>query len=41
MRKASHLIGILGLNEMVQAMTGFELHENAKAEGLGKACKGV
>lgn len=37
MRKASHLIGILGLNEMVQAMTGEELHESYKAESLGKA----
>ena len=37
MRKASHLIGILGLNEMLQAMTGFELHESPKAEELGLA----
>ena len=31
MRKASHLIGILGLNEMVQAMTGSQLHESEEA----------
>ncbi len=37
MRKASHLIGILGLNEMVQAMTGCQLHESEHAEQLGKA----
>ena len=37
MRKASHLIGILGLNEMVQAMTGKELHESEEAATLGRA----
>lgn len=37
MRKASHLIGILGLNEMVQAMTGKQLHESDEAAQLGKA----
>jgi len=37
MRKASHLIGILGLNEMVQAITGHQLHEGGHAEELGKA----
>ena len=37
MRKASHLIGILGLNEMVQAMTEEELHESDKAKQLGRA----
>jgi len=37
MRKASHLIGILGLNEMVQAMTGCQLHESEHAKQLGKA----
>ena len=37
MRKASHLIGILGLNEMVQAMTGAQLHESEEAETLGRA----
>ncbi|MEG1798961.1 MAG: anaerobic ribonucleoside-triphosphate reductase, partial [Synergistaceae bacterium] len=37
MRKASHLIGILGLNEMVQAVTGSQLHESEHAAELGKA----
>lgn len=37
MRKASHLIGILGLNEMVEAVTGSQLHESEQAEQLGKA----
>lgn len=37
MRKASHLIGILGLNETVQALTGAQLHETEEAEQLGKA----
>ena len=37
MRKASHLIGILGLNEMVQAMTGSQLHESEEAATLGRA----
>ncbi|HAH69706.1 MAG TPA: anaerobic ribonucleoside-triphosphate reductase, partial [Synergistaceae bacterium] len=37
MRKASHLIGILGLNEMVEAVTGSQLHESEHAEQLGKA----
>jgi anaerobic ribonucleoside-triphosphate reductase len=37
MRKASHLIGILGLNEAVQAITGCQLHESDEAEQLGKA----
>lgn len=37
MRKASHLIGILGLNEAVQALTGAQLHETEEAERLGRA----
>jgi ribonucleoside-triphosphate reductase len=37
MRKASHLIGILGLNEAVQAITGKQLHESDEAAQLGKA----
>lgn len=37
MRKASHLIGILGLNEAVQALVGAQLHETEEAERLGKA----
>lgn len=37
MRKASHLIGILGLNEAVQALTGAQLHETDEAAQLGKA----
>lgn len=37
MRKASHLIGILGLNETVQALTGAQLHETEEAEQLGRA----
>ena len=37
MRKASHLIGILGLNEMVQAMTGSQLHESEEAVTLASA----
>lgn len=37
MRKASHLIGILGLNETVQVLTGAQLHETEEAEQLGKA----
>ncbi|MEG1912738.1 MAG: hypothetical protein RR091_09645 [Cloacibacillus sp.] len=37
MRKASHLIGMLGLNEMVEAMTGSQLHESEEAEKLGRA----
>ncbi|MDL2297574.1 anaerobic ribonucleoside-triphosphate reductase [Synergistaceae bacterium OttesenSCG-928-D05] len=37
MRKASHLIGILGLNEAVQAITGDQLHESEAAAQLGKA----
>ena len=37
MRKASHLIGILGLNEMVEAVTGCQLHESEHAEQLGQA----
>lgn len=37
MRKASHLIGILGLNEMVQVITGDQLHESDRAEQLGLA----
>ncbi|MEG1641615.1 MAG: anaerobic ribonucleoside-triphosphate reductase [Synergistaceae bacterium] len=37
MRKASHLIGILGLNEMVEIMTGKQLHESEHAAELGKA----
>lgn len=36
-RKASHLIGILGLNEMVQAATGSQLHETDEAHQLGMA----
>jgi len=31
MRKASHLVGILGLNELAQGMTGHELHQDARA----------
>lgn len=37
MRKASHLIGILGLNEAVQVMTGSHLHETEEAGQLGRA----
>lgn len=37
MRKASHLIGILGLNELVEAVTGKQLHESEEAAQLGKA----
>jgi len=37
MRKASHLIGILGLNEAVQAITGEQLHESEEAAQLGRA----
>ena len=37
LRKASHLIGILGLNEMVQVATGKELHESEEAMKLGLA----
>lgn len=37
MRKASHLIGILGLNEMVEIITGKQLHESEYAAQLGKA----
>ncbi|MDO4988372.1 MAG: anaerobic ribonucleoside-triphosphate reductase [Synergistes sp.] len=35
--KASHLIGILGLNEAVQAMMGRQLHEDTEAAEFGKA----
>jgi len=35
MRRATHLIGLLGLNEMVQAHLGEELHESERAYGLG------
>lgn len=37
MSKASHLIGILGLNEMVEVMTEHQLHEGGHALELGKA----
>lgn len=37
MRKASHLIGVIGLNEVVQAMTGHQLHEGEDAAKLGRA----
>jgi ribonucleoside-triphosphate reductase len=35
MRRASHLIGMVGLNEMVQIHTGQELHESRKALKFG------
>ncbi len=35
MNRASYLIGLLGLNEMVQAHTGHELHESEDAFKLG------
>lgn len=34
-KKASHLIGMVGLNEMVKAFMGQELHESKKAFRLG------
>jgi ribonucleoside-triphosphate reductase len=37
MNKTSHLIGLLGLNETVQVLTGKELHEGPDAEELGLA----
>ncbi len=37
MDKTSHLIGLLGLNETVQVLTGKELHEGQDAEELGLA----
>jgi ribonucleoside-triphosphate reductase len=35
MKRASHLIGMVGLNEMVQIHTGQELHESRKALKFG------
>ncbi len=35
MRRSSHLIGMVGLNEMVQIHTGQELHESRKALKFG------
>lgn len=35
MKRASYLIGLLGLNELVQAHTGHELHESDEAFKLG------
>ena len=35
LRRVTHLIGILGLNEMVQHYTGAELHENPEAIKIG------
>ncbi len=35
MGRVTHLIGLLGLNEMVQAHTGYELHESEEAFELG------
>jgi len=37
MEKASHLIGLLGLNETVQVLAGKQLHEGKTAEELGLA----
>lgn len=34
-KKASHLIGMVGLNEMVKAFTGEEMHESKKALKFG------
>ncbi|MFH1503209.1 MAG: anaerobic ribonucleoside-triphosphate reductase [Candidatus Diapherotrites archaeon] len=35
LNKASYIIGIIGLNELVQHLTGKELHEDAEAYKLG------
>ncbi|MGB9637081.1 MAG: anaerobic ribonucleoside-triphosphate reductase, partial [Thermoplasmata archaeon] len=35
LHRASFLIGLLGLNEMVQYHTGYQLHENAEAMKMG------
>jgi len=35
LRRVTHLVGILGLNEMVEAHTGKELHESPEALKLG------
>lgn len=35
MNKVSYLVGILGLNEMVKAITGYELHENTESFMFG------
>ncbi len=35
LRRVTHLVGILGLNEMVQSHTGFELHQSPEALKLG------
>ena len=35
--RAKYLVGILGVNEMVQAMTGLQLHESPEALELGLA----
>jgi len=37
LRKASHLIGLLGLNEAVETLTGTPLHGSAEARSLGMA----
>lgn len=37
MSKSSHLIGILGLDEMVQSVTGSRMHESREAMDLGLA----
>ncbi|GAB6280608.1 MAG: anaerobic ribonucleoside-triphosphate reductase [Thermovirga sp.] len=37
MSKSSHLIGIIGLDEMVQCVTGSQMHESRKAMDLGLA----
>jgi ribonucleoside-triphosphate reductase len=35
LRRVTHLIGVLGLNELVQYHSGFELHENDESIKLG------
>lgn len=35
LKNATHLIGMVGLNELVQAHRGVQLHENEKALGFG------
>ncbi|HTY13185.1 MAG TPA: anaerobic ribonucleoside-triphosphate reductase, partial [Candidatus Omnitrophota bacterium] len=35
LRRVTHLVGILGLNEMVEAQTGSQLHESPEALKLG------
>lgn len=35
LRRVTHLMGILGLNEMVESHLGYELHENPEALKLG------